>query len=106
MNAGTAVSAGDALVQGGLVTVAGLGTVFLVLILLVLMTMLLGVVIKKLGIGAKQEKKKEEAVQNAPAPVPVANRSELSAVIAASIATAMGTNVTGLRIHSIKKISR
>ena len=105
MNAGTAVSAGDALVQGGLVTVAGLGTVFLVLVLLVLMTMLLGALIKKLGIGVNQQQKKEETVQSTPAPAPAANRGELSAVIAASIATAMGTNVTGLRIRSIKKIS-
>ena len=104
MNAGTALSAGDALAQGGLITVAGLGTVFLVLILLVLMTLLLGAVIRKLGVGQKHEQK-PEAAPAAAASVPTVNHEELTAVIAAAIAETMGTDVTGLRIHSIRKIS-
>ncbi len=104
MNAGTALSAGDALAQGGLITVAGLGTVFLVLILLVLMTLLLGAAIRKLGVGQKHEQKPESAPAAA-TPVPTVNHEELTAAIAAAIAETMGTDVTGLRIHSIRKIS-
>ena len=105
MDAGTALSAGSALAQGGLITVVGMLTVFLVLILLVLMTMVLGAVIRRSGIGQQHEEKTEAAPAAPAAPVPAVNHGELTAVIAAAVAETMGTDVTGLRIHSIKKVS-
>jgi Na+-transporting methylmalonyl-CoA/oxaloacetate decarboxylase gamma subunit len=49
--------------------------------------------------------KEEEAVSAAPVSTPaIANRAELAAVVASSIAEVMGKDVSGLRIVSIKQV--
>ena len=84
-------------------TLLGLGTVFFGLICLIFITQLMSAII------TASEKKKAAA----PAPVAavvapstetIANRGAFVAAVAASIASVMGTDVSGIRIHSIKKV--
>lgn len=74
------------------VCLMGLGTVFFGLICLILMTTLLG---RVCGMGKK------------PPVLPAAgepNREELAAAISAAVAEELGTDITGIRILSIKKV--
>ena len=90
-------------------TIMGLGTVFVILIMLIFLISLFKFVP---GSGAQQVKKKKEETP-APAPVPVAvpvqeeaDDSELIAVIAAAIAASEGTTTDGFVVRSIRKINR
>lgn len=74
------------------VCLMGLGTVFFGLICLILMTMLLGRVCGR----------KKTLPATAPADVP--NREELAAAISAAVAEDLGTDITGIRILSIKQV--
>lgn len=74
------------------VCLMGLGTVFFGLICLILMTMLLG---RACGMG-----KKAPVLPAAGEP----NREELAAAISAAVAEELGTDITGIRILSIKKV--
>ena len=87
-------------------TLLGLGTVFFGLICLIFITKLMSAII-----NASQKQDKAAA---APAPVAavapaapaapaIPDRAAFVAAVASSIATVMGTDVSGLRIHSIKK---
>ena len=83
-------------ISSALVMVLGMGTVFVGLIMLILLTKLMSAVIGK-GKGAEQAKA---------APVTAAgisDRKAFDAAIAAAIATYMGNEPEGLRIHSIKR---
>ena len=83
-------------------TLLGLGTVFFGLICLIFITKLMSAVI--VATEAKKPAKAEPAVASAaPAAVQVADRGAFVAAVAASIATVMGKDVSGIRIHSIKK---
>lgn len=80
------------------VCLMGIGTVFVGLICLIVLTMLMGRLLK----GSQKP---------APAPVPVAapaapeaNREELVAAISAALAEELGTDITGIRILSLKKV--
>lgn len=80
------------------VCLMGIGTVFVGLICLIVLTALMGRVLK----GTQKP---------APAPVPVgvpasseANREELVAAISAALAEELGTDITGIRILSLKKV--
>ena len=80
------------------VCLMGIGTVFVGLICLIVLTMLMGRALK----GAQKP---------VPAPVPVAapaapetNREELVAAISAALAEELGTDITGIRILSMKKV--
>ena len=82
----------------------GMGTVFAGLICIIILTSIMG---KIVGSAAK---KSEAAAPAAAAPVAQAaskeipNRQALIAAISCVLAEEMGTDVTGIRIHSLKKI--
>ena len=70
------------------VCLMGMGTVFFGLICLIVLTMIMG---KIVGGHA------------APA-APEGNRQEIAAAVAAAIAEELGTDITGIRILSMKKL--
>ena len=81
----------------------GIGTVFAGLICIIILTSIMG---KIVGSAAS---KTETAAPAAAAPVAQAsneipNRQALVAAISCVLAEEMGTDVTGIRIHSLKKI--
>ena len=93
-------------------TVMGLGTVFVILIMLIFLISLFQFIP---GSGAQEAKAKKKAAEEAatPAPAPVAavpvqeaDNSELIAVIAAAIAASEGTSTDGFVVRSIRKINR
>ncbi len=80
----------------------GLGTVFVGLILLIFVCKVMGLLVGK---------NSDETPAPAPAPVvapvaeqPIENKQELIAAISAAVAEELGTDVSGIRIHSIKKL--
>ena len=80
------------------VCLMGMGTVFFGLICLIVLTTLLGRIC-----GRKQQAAPEAAI-SAPAAVPAVNQQELIAAVSAAIAEDLGTDITGIRILSIKKV--
>ena len=81
------------------VVVMGIATVFTVLILLIALCYLLGLLGKA---GAKKEEPVQNTTPVAPAAIP--NRAELSAAITAAISEYSGSDMSAIRILSIKKI--
>lgn len=81
------------------VCVMGMGTVFVGLICIVYLTKLLGVLCRKQQPSPPPE---STAVS---APVSTINRQELIAALSAAIAEDMGTDVSAIRILSVKKLS-
>ena len=90
-------------VPNAFVVVMGIGVVFIGLIFIVIICKIMG----KLCSGAKTEQKTEEVVN-----VPVANtqnqvienRQEIIAAVCAAAAEEMGTDISGIRVLSFKKI--
>ena len=81
----------------------GIGTVFIGLICIVILCKIIGLLCRGAAKKNAEVAKPPVAVQNdAPAVIP--NRGELVAAISAAIAEELGTDVTGIRILSIKKI--
>ena len=80
------------------VCLMGMGTVFFGLICLIVLTTLLG-----RFFGRKQQEV-PTAASPAPAATPVVNQQELIAAISAAIAEDLGTDITGIRILSVKKL--
>lgn len=84
------------------VVVMGLGTVFVGLICIIIILKIMGAII-----GKVTQKKPAEAVA-APAAEPVKmaepDKGALMAAVSAAIAETMGKDVSGIRIHSFKKI--
>ena len=78
----------------------GLGTVFVGLIALILICYIMSVIVKAF---TKKEKPQAAPVATA-APVAVPNKGEFAAAVASAIAEDLGTDVTGIRIKSIKKM--
>lgn len=101
---------GELMSTAALNTLIGMGTVFVVLILISLIISCFGFIPK---IQAKLAKKEEPAAAPAPvqeAPVvaeeeELADDTELVAVIAAAIAAYEGTSADGFRVRSIKRAS-
>lgn len=98
---------GSLMAKAGLNTLMGMGTVFIVLILISLIISLFGYIPK---LTAKPEKKDEQVeVPKAAAPVVEQAQEELSddeelvAVIAAAIAAYEGTSADGFQVRSIKR---
>ena len=80
------------------VCLMGMGTVFFGLICLIVLTTLLGRVC-----GQKQQSA-PAAVSPAPAAVSAGDQQELIAAVSAAIAEDLGTDITGIRILSVKKL--
>lgn len=82
----------------------GLGTVFVGLIVIVLICKLTGILcnLNTVKTETAEQTETQPAVQTAPAVIE--NRGELAAAIAAAVAEDLGTDVSGIRILSIKKI--
>lgn len=100
------VSASEALV----VTVVGLGIVFIGLVLLIAIVKLIGTICKAAFGEKKAGEKAEKPAVKAPAKhvaasnLTEAQRGELVAAISCAIAENMGKPVSGIRIHSIRKV--
>ena len=91
------------------VVLMGLITVFVGLICLIIIIKLMGTIIALL----KQQSASPEKAEAAPAAVPAAtpapsapaaNNQQIVAAIAVAIAEEMGTDVSHIRIHSIRRI--
>jgi len=87
-------------ISNGLAIGIGLGTVFAGLIGLILICYIMSYIVK---IFAKDQKS-AAPVKQPSAPAAVANKGEFAAAIAAAIAEDLGTDVTGIRIKSVKKL--
>ncbi len=80
----------------------GIGTVFVGLILLIFVCKVMGLLV-----GNKSSETPAPAQAPVVAPVaeqPIENKQELIAAISAAVAEELGTDVSGIRIHSIKKL--
>lgn len=86
-------------------TLLGLGTVFVGLICLIFIIRLMSFLY---GLFAGKSASKAPAPASTTAPAasaePIENRQQFVAAVSAAIATVMGTEVSGLRITSIKKV--
>ncbi len=83
------------------IVVAGIGTVFLCLFALVIMT----TIFKRIFVKAPRAKPVEEKPSAAPAPIarPAGVEGAIVAAIAAAVAAASGVPVSALRIASIER---
>ena len=81
------------------VCLMGMGTVFFGLICLIVLTTLLGRVC-----GQKQQAAPAAAAVPAPAAAPAVNQQEMIAAVSAAIAEELGTDITGIRLLSVKKL--
>ncbi|MCI8573738.1 MAG: OadG family protein [Oscillibacter sp.] len=85
------------------VCLMGMGTVFFGLICLILLTMILG----KICGGSPSAAPVLPPAPAAGGPAPAAaepNRQELVAAVSAALAEELGTDITGIRILSLKKL--
>lgn len=80
------------------VVAMGIGTVFVVLVLIIALCSLLGAAFKNTKDG-KPAQAAAPAADNS-----ITNRAELAAAIAAAVAEYTGTDASALRILSIKKL--
>lgn len=101
---------GQLMTRAALNTLLGMGTVFVVLILISLIISAFGVIPKIQASLAPRKAEVQPAPAPAPAPAPVVEEEEdlsddmeLVAVIAAAVATYEGTSVEGFRVRSIKR---
>ncbi len=78
----------------------GFGLVFVGLVCLIAICYIMGSVCKAL---VKEEPKKVQTPAKTPATT-IPNKQELAAAISAVIAEELGTDIKGIRIHSIKKV--
>lgn len=82
------------------VCLMGMGTVFFGLICLIVLTMIMGKLV-----GGRAAPAAAAPVPAAAAPAaPEGNRQEIAAAVAAAIAEELGTDITGIRILSMKKL--
>ena len=79
----------------------GLGTVFVGLILLIFVCKVMG-----LFVGSKSNESSAPVLKpiTPVAEKPIENKQELIAAISVALAEELGTDVSGIRIHSIKKL--
>lgn len=83
----------------GFVVLMGIGTVFFGLICLIVLSYIMSAICRS---TEKQTEAAPAAVSAAPAAIP--NRQAMIAAIAAAIAEEEGTDVTGIRILSVKQL--
>lgn len=79
------------------VCLMGLGTVFFGLICIILLTYLMGYL-------CRERDPKAPAASNPAVPAPEPSRPEMIAAVSAALAKSIGTNVSGIRILSLKRI--
>jgi len=77
----------------------GMGIVFFGLICLIVLTMIMGSLVSRVAPAAIPA-----PAAPVPAAVPEGNRQEIAAAVSAAIAEELGTDITGIRILSMKKI--
>lgn len=82
------------------VCLMGMGTVFFGLICLIVLTMIMG---KLVGGRAAPAAAAPAPAVTAPAAAE-GNRQEIAAAVAAAVAEELGTDITGIRILSMKKL--
>lgn len=93
------------------VLLLGMGTVFVGLLSIILLTKLMGALVgKKTQVLPEQKPVAQNDVSLAAPAIqqpafPIADRTCFSAVVAAAVASYMGTDMPGLRIRSIKQLS-
>lgn len=81
------------------VCLMGMGTVFFGLICLIVLTMIMGKLV-----GGRAAPAAAAPVPAVTAAAPEGNRQEIAAAVAAAIAEELGTDITGIRILSMKKL--
>lgn len=92
------------------VCLMGMGTVFFGLICLIALTMIMGAIVgRNAPAGAPVPAAPAPAAANRSPAVgtpaaPEANRQEIAAAVSAAIAEELGTDITGIRILSMKKL--
>lgn len=88
------------------VCLMGMGTVFFGLICLIALTMAMGAIVGRNAPAAAPipAAPAPAVVNRAPAAAPEANRLEIAAAVSAAIAEELGTDITGIRILSMKKL--
>lgn len=82
----------------GFVVLMGIGTVFFGLICLIALSYIMSAVCRS------TEKPQSAAAPAAPAAAAIPNRQAMIAAIAAAIAEEEGTDITGIRILSVKQL--
>ena len=87
------------------VCVMGMAVTFIGLTCLIFLTVVMGKIVRKVGGAEVPAKAPSGPIPPAPAAEAIPNRQELIAAISAALAEEMGTDVTGIRILSLKKIS-
>lgn len=87
------------------VVLMGMGTVFVGLICIIVLCKLMSVVIRLFQKSPENTVEQTPVVStNSPAVQPIPSRGELAAAITAAIAEYTGKDISGIRIHSIKKL--
>ena len=81
------------------VCLMGMGTVFFGIICLIVLTLILGKLV-----GGRAAPAAAAPVPAVTAAAPEGNRQEIAAAVAAAIAEELGTDITGIRILSMKKL--
>ncbi len=82
------------------VCLMGMGTVFFGLICLIILTTIMGKIVG----GRAASAVPAPAAAPVPAAAPEGNRQEIAAAVSAAIAEELGTDITGIRILSMKKL--
>lgn len=90
-------------VSNGMAVVIGVGTVFVGLIVIVLICKVMGALCSLTQKKAVANIPASSVAAQAASPV-ITNRGELAAAISAAVAEELGTDVSGIRIVSIKKV--
>ncbi len=84
------------------VVALGIGVVFVGLICLIIICYVMGALCK--GLVRDKAAETGRAQVAAPAPAAIPNRQEFVAAVSTAIAEDLGTEVSRIRIHSIKKL--
>ncbi len=92
-------------ISGWGVMALGMGVVFMGLVSLVFITQFMSFLCKAASIKGKTPAPAVKGtVPAAAAPAPIANKPQFTAAVATAIALQMGTEPSGLRIHSIRPV--
>lgn len=82
------------------VTLMGMGTVFIGLVCIVILCTIMSAVVRSFT----KTPVKTAPVATAAKPAAIANKQEFIAAVSAAIAEDMGTDITGIRILSVKQL--